>query len=229
MRRIIIAAVIAFVMIGSGAWAQNAEFTAVNGKVEIQTPQGSWVAAEVGRSVGMDTVISTGFNATATLRVGNSTVEVAALTRMRFEEIASSGNTDTTALYLNVGRVSAEVRSTEGRQQDFRVRSPLSTAAVRGTSFTFDGERLTVREGAVAFVNALNQSRRVGGGQESTTTGTSVPQAPQEVRLQNVTVSTAPLGAAGGAGDSGPVVPLVATTQGPRSTTGGIRVRINQE
>lgn len=100
MRRIIIAAVIAFVMIGSGAWAQNAEFTAVNGKVEIQTPQGSWVAAEVGRSVGMDTVISTGFNATATLRVGNSTVEVAALTRMRFEEIASSGNTDTTALYL---------------------------------------------------------------------------------------------------------------------------------
>lgn len=226
MRRTIL--VLAIVLIAVAfVGAQEARFTAVNGKVEIQAAGGNWVAAQVGTTVGRETMISTGFNATASLQVGDSTVEVAALTRMKFEEISRSGNTDTTAMYLNVGRVSAEVRSTEGRAQDFRVRSPLSTAAVRGTSFTFDGERVRVRSGAVSFVNALNQPRLVTGGQESVTSGTSVPQPPQEVRLEGVTVSTAPIGAPTGAGENAePPRRSAPPAQGPRPTTGTVRIQV---
>lgn len=198
--------------------AQRAEFTAVNGKVEYRAAGGSWQTASVGATVDQNTTISTGFGASASLMMGESTVEVEQLTRMVFEEIVENQSETTTRLSLNVGRINAEVRSTAGRSSDFRVRSPLSTAAVRGTSFSFDGETITVSEGTVAFVNRLNQSRNVGAGQSSVTTGTDVPKKPSEVAQEQSTTSIAPIGSGSedeGGGEDDAEIPA-----GPRSTRG---------
>lgn len=174
----------------------QAEFSEVNGKVEIQTTSGgAWESAEVGMTIDNDTMISTGFNASATITMGASTVTVNQLTRMVFEEIVERSDTVETRLNLNVGRMSAKVRSSDGRSQDFVVRSPISTAAVRGTGFNYDGEELDVVEGEVIFTNRFGQQRAVSRGQKSTTTGEAgSPTAPQDEAEDEGSTSSEPLG-----------------------------------
>ncbi len=226
MKRIAILLALALLLVFPVVAQMRAEFTAVNGKVEYRNAGGSWQTASVGVTVNENTTISTGFGAGATLAMGESTVEVQQLTRMVFEELAENQSETTTRLALNVGRINAEVRSTAGRSSDFRVRSPLSTAAVRGTSFSFDGETITVSEGTVAFINRLNQARNVGAGQSSVTTGDDVPKKPSDVAQDDSTTSIAPIGSGsedeseGGGGTEGEV------PSGPRSTRGTVTVTV---
>lgn len=202
MRRIVLA-VAALLLVTAMAWAQ-AEFTEVNGKVEIR-PAGrsAWTPASVGMRIDNNTMISTGFGASAALRMGGSTVRVDQLTRMGFDEIVEQSDAVQTRLSLNVGRVSAQVRSADGRRQDFRVTSPISTAAVRGTDFSYDGERLDVDEGFVAFFNVNGQQVLVAGGQSSTTTGEGAPRSPGGQAGDDSVVSIDPVGAGGGDADEG--------------------------
>ena len=51
----------------------------------------------------------------------------------------------------------------------------MSTAAVRGTDFEFDGFTVTVTNGVVTFINAVGQSRGVSAGEDSSTDGTGLP------------------------------------------------------
>ena len=194
---------VALLLLSAMIVAAQAEFTEVNGKVEIRPAGGgSWRAAEVGMTVEDDTMISTGFNATAAIAMGASTVTVEQLTRMVFEEIVERSDSVETRLNLNVGRMSAKVRSSDGRAQDFRVRSPISTAAVRGTEFSYDGEELDVVEGEVLFVNTYGQQRSVSGGQTSTTTGEpGAPSNPKDEAKKNGSTSSQPLGS--GSDDEG--------------------------
>lgn len=180
----------------SGVWAQ-AEFVEVSGKVEVRRAgAAAWEPATPGMRIANDTTISTGFNANASLRMGASTVVVEQLTRLVFEEIVQQDDAVQTRLNLNAGRMSAQVRSADGRRQDFQVRSPISTAAVRGTDFAFDGERLEVQEGEVGFSNAFGQERSVSGGQRSTAGGApGAPRPPSEEVIAEVTTSVAPIGA----------------------------------
>jgi hypothetical protein len=202
MRRAIIAALI-LVIVAAAGWAQ-AEFTEVNGKVEIRPAGASaWIPARVGARVAPNTMISTGFGASAALRMGASTVRVDQLTRLEFEEIAEQSDSVQTRLSLNAGRMSAQVRSVDGRRQDFRVRSPISTAAVRGTDFFFDGERIDVGEGLVDFLNALEQARSVAEGQWSQTNGTDEPSPPSEEFAKDADVDNDPVGLADDVGSTG--------------------------
>jgi len=224
MKRLIVVIALAVLVILPVA-AQRAEFTAVNGKVEYRAAGGGWQTASVGATVDQNTTISTGFGASATLAMGESSVEVEQLTRMVVEEIVENQSETSTRLALNVGRINAEVRNTSGRTSDFRVHSPLSTAAVRGTSFSFDGETITVNEGTVAFINRLNQSRNVGAGQSSSTTGDDVPKKPSTVAQEDSTTSIAPIGSGSddegeGGGDDAEV------PSGPRSTRGSAVVTV---
>ncbi|MFW5844523.1 MAG: hypothetical protein ACOCW6_11395, partial [Spirochaetota bacterium] len=66
---------------------QNATITRTTGKVEVLT-NNQWSPAETGTTVPLGATISTGFNSTATLEVGNATLQVRPLTRMRLEELA---------------------------------------------------------------------------------------------------------------------------------------------
>jgi hypothetical protein len=211
----------------TGVWAQ-AEFTEISGKVEVRPASGgSWIPAETGMQLARNTMISTGFNASAEIRVGDSTVVVEPLTRMEFEEIVERSDAVETRLSLNVGRMRAQVRSTDGRSQDFQVRSPISTAAVRGTDFSFDGEELQVSEGQVAFVNNYGQQRAVAAGEKSQTTGDpGSPTNPADEANAETSTDTTPIGAGSDDEDTAGSGGIVTVPPGPRATRGSVVIEI---
>ena len=179
MKKIIV--ILALMLISSGLFAEvTAVLTEVSGKVEIKAPGESWKKAEVGMSLNKGDSISTGFKAEAVLKIGPSQLIVKQLTRMELSELVEKEGTISTGLNLRVGKIRAEVRTTEGLRQNFRLTSPISTAAVRGTSFEFDGVNLRVFEGTVAFTNRRGQTRSINRGEASRITGFSLPATPEE-------------------------------------------------
>ena len=154
MKRIpIILCIITVFLLGSAVFvaAQSAKITDVQGKVEVNQGAG-WSAARAGLTIPLGTVISTGFGSKAVLQVGMSKIEVRPLTRMSVAKYLEQEGEATTSLDLRVGRVKATVESAEGVRHDFTIKSPTSTASVRGTEFTFDGYRVRVTEGRVRIV-----------------------------------------------------------------------------
>ncbi len=222
MRRTVLV-VATFLVAAALSWGQ-AQFTEIRGKVEVR-PSGAaaWSPAEVGMRIRENTMISTGFGASATLRMGASTVRVEQLTRMEFEEIAEQSDAVQTRLSLNVGRMSAQVRSADERRADFRVRSPISTAAVRGTDFGYDGERLEVDEGVVAFFNLNGQERTVSAGQASETSGDEAPSSPADQLGEDTDVDIDPIGS----GEDEDEDEDDDDDGGAPSSRGGVRVDIN--
>ncbi len=202
-------------------WGQ-AEFVEIQGKVEIRPESGSWTAATVGTVIDENTVISTGFNASAVLEYAGSTVEVEQLTRMAFEKMVENADGVETEITLSVGKMSANVRTAEGRAQNFQVRSPISTAAVRGTEFSFDGQLVEVRDGIVALRNAYGQQRSVSVGQRSRVSGRpgSPTDPAAEAQQQSSTSTTAT-----GSGDDGDDAGDATTTTG-RQTRGSVVITV---
>ncbi|MCF7947830.1 MAG: FecR domain-containing protein [Spirochaetia bacterium] len=166
-------------------FAVDAVVQSTKGKVEIKEPGDQWQPAASGQNLSRGTYISTGFNSRAILELGNSTLEVKALTRMQLEQIVENSDSVDTDLFLEVGKVEANVRSSKGLRNNFKLRSPVSTAAVRGTGFVFDGFTLWVTEGTVVFRNRVGQSRWVSEGKESSTDGYSAPSNAQKTLLND--------------------------------------------
>ncbi len=168
-----------------GAFAQEIE-----GQVDVSIDGGDWVALREGDAVPIDSRISTGFGSKAVLAVGDSAViTVDALTRMAIEDLVVEEGVERSALNLEVGRIQGEVERTAERPTEFEVRSPVATASVRGTSFSFDGDTLTVTDGVVAITNAFGRERVVGAGEQSETDGYSAPAAPAEQRARQAITS----------------------------------------
>ncbi len=174
MKKII--SMVLLVLLSAGLFAEtSAVVKSFSGKVEIRTPGSGWAAVQSGQRIPTGATISTGFRSEAVLEVGTATLEVKPLTRMRLDELIEKEGTVKTDLYLRVGRVKANVSRTQGLQNDFRLRSPVSTAAVRGTSFTYDGTTLDVDEGLVAMGNSYGQTAGVPAGISITANGIEVP------------------------------------------------------
>jgi hypothetical protein len=133
--------------------------------------------------------ISTGFRSSAVLKVSDSEITVLPLTRMAIEELVETQTTVTTSLNLRTGKVRAQVQTTAGKTADFKLRSPVSTAAVRGTEFFFDGYRLDVITGVVQFLNAVNQGVIVLPGNSSQTDESGDVQDSEEVQKLDIVVS----------------------------------------
>lgn len=131
--------------------ALTATVQSVKGKVEIQEA-GVWVKLQKGDSLEKGTVISTGFNSEAVLAVSNSNISLGPLTRVTLEDLVSTNDKDTTQIYIDSGTIAANVSGKDGKRAGFKVRSPVATASVRGTSFVVSSSgKLTVTEGLVAF------------------------------------------------------------------------------
>jgi hypothetical protein len=147
----------------------------MTGKVEIKPSEGAWRAAKAGVTLTQGYSVSTGFDSTAVIEIGQSVLRVRPLTRMRLEELIEKEGTVSTSLYLGVGKVKAEVKTAAGVPQKFTLKGPVSTAAVRGTDFEFDGFTVKVTNGIVVFMNTVGQSRGVSEGEDSSTDGTQPP------------------------------------------------------
>jgi hypothetical protein len=145
-----------------------AQFLETSGTVEIQEPGSSlWTPAAAGMTLTRNTVISTGFRSTAVVALADSTLSIRPLTRLTLEEILQQENNTEVRLYLQSGRVRADVAPPSGGQTDFSVRSPTVTASVRGTAFEFDTLHLIVENGRVRYIGANGQSLSVDQGEQS--------------------------------------------------------------
>ncbi|MDR2160021.1 MAG: FecR family protein [Treponema sp.] len=140
----------------------------LRGTVEYRAPgSGEWRPATVGQELEEETEISTGFRSMAFVRVGNSTLVVRPLTRLGLGEIRSAA-ADRVEVELRAGRLRVDVKPPGGgRELNFRVRSPMVTASVRGTVFDVDTLNLEVKEGTVAFSGADRTSVYVAAGESS--------------------------------------------------------------
>jgi hypothetical protein len=183
---------LAATIVGAQTQAKVRSFT---GKVEILSAQQAWVPVKAGMSLGMGTTISTGFNSTAVLELGSSVLQVKPLTRLRLNELVAREGTVKTDLFLQVGKISAQVKSAEGLTQDFKVKSPVSTAAVRGTGFEYDGYDLYVFEGTVTYSNLTGQSRSYTPGEQGGSDGYSTPTDAEQQLLADFGVNPYTLGA----------------------------------
>lgn len=170
--------ILAALLLAVGALSAQSQATVkeATGKVELQsTAGGAWVPAKVGAVVKMGTTISTGFNSTAVLDLGSSVLKVNPLTRMRLDQLVQQGGAVKTELFLRVGKVNAEVKTVSGVTQDFKLKSPVSTAAVRGTGFDYSGYDVLVYDGTVTYLNGLGQSRDYGAGEGGGSDGQAWP------------------------------------------------------
>jgi hypothetical protein len=208
MRRTSIAIVVAFVVFLAGleVGAQaRATFRTVTGKVEVQVPGAAWKPATSGMEVPVRATISTGFGGGAVLDLGSSTLTVRQLTRLRIDELSTQNNVTKTDLSMPVGRIRAEVKSTAGTTTDFKLRSPISTAAVRGTGFETDGTLLSVFEAIVAFLSESGVGVNVATGETGVTYDGGAPSGGAGQRDANTGVDPyTSLTGGGGTGNGDP-------------------------
>ena len=148
----------------------------VQRKVEINI-SGKWIKAEIGMELLPGNLISTGFKSNAVIDTGSSEIFIKQLTRMSLDELSKSGNTVKTNLNLRLGRVKANVKTSEGLKHNFTLKTPVSTAAVRGTVFESGVRSLDVISGSIRYANRIGQQVTVMGGTSSQMglTGFSAP------------------------------------------------------
>ena len=129
--RVLLALALAFVAAHS-ALALEATVLSTSGKVEIQRGN-SWVPLNKGDVVYSGAVISTGFKSSAELNIQGAKVQLGPLTRITIEKLVSTSTKNESSIYLDSGRVDADVNKADGKRTGFRVSTPVATASVRGT------------------------------------------------------------------------------------------------
>jgi FecR protein len=165
----------------------------LNGRVEVKEPGGTWSKAFEGKEIPAGTLISTGFKSQAELDLsGSSTIFIKQLTRISVDELKISGKQVNTKLNLRLGRIKANVKTSQGLKHDFTLRTPVSTAAVRGTVFESSVRKLEVVTGRMKLTNKIGQSTTVGGGSSSSVSGTgyTAPATVIETIIGDFTVET---------------------------------------
>jgi hypothetical protein len=192
-----------------GPWAALRE---LSGRVEIKPPgSAAWIPAEEGMAVEKTAVISTGFQGSALLVLGNSRIRIQPLTRLSPEAIIERQGNEQVDVYLRTGRVRAEVRPPAGGRIEFTVRSPIATAAVRGTVFDFDTVNLTVAEGRVQFSATAGPPVPVRGGESSSVNeAVSRASAPREEQAAAMAPALPPgmeTGSVAAKGGGAPAIP----------------------
>jgi hypothetical protein len=147
---------IVILLISAALIASAADVTVVSfsGNVEIKEPGGAWTPVSTGQLVSSRSMISTGFGSRARLSAGGMELNLQPLTRVSIDSLALDGETTRSAVSLQAGRVRASrpptTRSTRS-VVDFRVSTPVATAAVRGTDFELSFNKLMTNEGLVKF------------------------------------------------------------------------------
>lgn len=159
------------------AFAVEATVISVTGKAELQDG-GRWTALREGGKVEKGAVISTGFKSEAVIEFKGTRFTLGALTRITVQDLLEESDRDSASLFIDSGKISANVGGADGKRVGFKVRSPIATASVRGTEFSFAaGGMLSVAAGVVTFSQASSNGDKgvpVAAGQESRASSASV-------------------------------------------------------
>jgi hypothetical protein len=181
----------------------TATVAAVSGKVQVQNGK-AWDNVDVGQTLAIGSTVATGFRSELKLKIGPSTVTVKALSRLTISSLVQNGTDANTDLYLKVGKVNAEVNKDDTiKTQKFTVKSPVATASVRGTEFSFDGVRLEVQRGLVAFSDSRGNQVAVPAG-ESAKAALPETRAAIQSNVAQVLEASVTVANAGGPGADAP-------------------------
>ena len=167
MKKLILS--IVFSAVAFSSFAMQATVVSAKGKAEAQNG-GNWVALKAGDVIEQGAVIQTGFKSELVLKIKESTVTVAALSRLTLQTLAEregvngAAGKDETSIKLATGSLKSNVQKSQDRRVGFTVRSPVATASVRGTDFLFKtrfrGTALSTNAGIVAFWKNTRASER---------------------------------------------------------------------
>jgi hypothetical protein len=141
MKRVVLLLFLSIIFVFALFAEGDAILKEVVGKVEYKPEGGTWQTANEGEPIYISDTIATGFNSHAVLDFGTSTITFKPLTRMTVDKYLEDSGKLNTSLYLRVGKVRAEVKSSEEVRQDFKIVSPYSTASVRGSIADIDNGR----------------------------------------------------------------------------------------
>lgn len=137
----------------------TAQVASVSGKAEVLNGT-EWRILRVGDTLKNGDTIQTGFKSSIVLKVKDSVINVAALTRMTVEQLAENSQKDNVRVFVKTGSVTSEVNRTENKRIGFTVRTPVATASVRGTEFsvenTFNSVAVNTTHGSVALSRGTN-------------------------------------------------------------------------
>jgi len=132
-----------------GIYSQNSnarygEILELNGIVELK-PAGasSFVRANAGDEISLETIISTGFRSVVVISVGNSVVTVQPLSQLSFSE--------NLIINLQTGRIKISADESVGTPAIFTVQSHGTNSIVRGTNFEFNTVDVKVEKGRASF------------------------------------------------------------------------------
>jgi len=124
-----------FFVLSAYSFAENATVTAVKGKVEVSHGDDNWIALKVGDTVSESDIVSTGFQSEAKIKYNGSIMLMGALTRVTLSQLSSTSSKDNVDVFLNTGAVRSKVTHTSDKKVEYKVRSQVAVASVRGTEF----------------------------------------------------------------------------------------------
>ena len=188
---------------GAGAFAQSGVIADMTGTVELK-PAGAdvFTLAKTGDSIAMDTIVSTGFKSTATIKVGSAVIIARPLTRLTLAEITAAQGSEAINVNLQAGRIRVDVKPPAGTKTSFTVKSPHATASVRGTEFDQDTRSVQVREGTVAYQGTRGPIMLVPAGSETRVNTTSSTSVDPVAATMEALMPLPPVGMDGAAADS---------------------------
>jgi hypothetical protein len=113
----------------------NATVTRVERKVELMRTDAGWEPVTVGMSLLPGDRLHTGFHATCAVKFPDgSTLDVKPMSMVLLQKLEEADGKQRARVWLKLGEVSAEVAHARGSAADFQVKTPTTTASVRGTS-----------------------------------------------------------------------------------------------
>lgn len=150
-----------FVLLTSQKLFSNpAKVTYARGKVEVNRGNG-WQTLKIGDEVFEADVLSTGFKSELRLNYNGSIISLAALTRISFEKLTTEGNRDIVDLYVDAGMIRAKVSKVNREPPDFKARTSVSVASVRGTDFIVVASgKVSCNNGKVGVSSVLKKKEK---------------------------------------------------------------------
>lgn len=112
----------------------TAQVVDAKGKVEVQRGGQAFEPLAAGATVAEGDRVHTGWKATATIGFPDgSVVEIQPMSLIAIEKVNFTGGTSRSRVLLRSGEVKAQIHKMVGAAGDFQVKTPTTTASVRGT------------------------------------------------------------------------------------------------
>ena len=134
-------------------FSQSITIQSVTGVVQVKLDANSnWIDAKKDMALNSGSIINTGFNSNAVIKVNGSLLDVKQVTQISVSSLIESNNNVITDIDLKYGKLKAVVEpAATDVKTNFKVRSANSTASVRGTIFSYGDSYLYVEKGTVLF------------------------------------------------------------------------------